>query len=68
MSLDNILMLLVPLAFTAGVWAIAIWALNLPDQQTRLLQRLISCDLHTSRPTTTQQAHAPEQGVRIERV
>ena len=42
-----------PLLFVGCVWALAVWALNLPDARTEWLRRLIPASPPTkSKPTT----------------
>jgi len=41
-----------PLLFVGCIWALAVWALNLPDARTEWLRRLIPASPPKSKPTT----------------
>lgn len=47
---ETILTLVGPALFVGGVWALAVWALNLPDAQTRRFHHLLSPHRRISTP------------------
>jgi predicted metal-binding membrane protein len=59
---DAVWTFLVPIAFVASVWAIAVWAVYLPTEHAPLVRRLISTGRQT-RASGSEEVREPQSNL-----